>query len=48
MSKYLYQLGRTAARRPWRMIGVWLVIATIVLTLDADGATTATMEAVEL
>ena len=27
MSHALYRLGRFAARRPWRVIGAWLVVA---------------------
>jgi RND superfamily putative drug exporter len=36
MSRILYRWGRAAARHPWRMIGVWLVIAVAVLGLDAS------------
>ena len=36
MSTILYRWGRAAARRPWRMIGAWLVIAVAVFTLKAS------------
>ncbi len=36
MSHALYQLGRFAARRPWLVIGAWLVIS--VLVIGASGA----------
>ena len=36
MSTLLYRLGRSAARHPWRMIGAWLVIAVVVLALNAS------------
>ena len=36
MSTILYRWGRAAARRPWRMIGAWLVIAVAVLALQAS------------
>ena len=31
MSTFLYQLGRSAARHPWRVIGIWLVAAVAVV-----------------
>jgi RND superfamily putative drug exporter len=31
MSNALYRLGRLAADRPWRMIGVWLIISVLVI-----------------
>ncbi len=31
MSNALYRLGRLAARRPWRVIGAWLVLAMVVI-----------------
>ena len=31
MSHALYRLGRLAARRPWRVIGSWLVLALLVI-----------------
>ena len=31
MSHVLYRLGRFAARRPWRVIGAWLVVAVAVI-----------------
>jgi putative drug exporter of the RND superfamily len=31
MSQALYRLGRFAARRPWRLIAVWLVVAVAVI-----------------
>ncbi|TDO51313.1 RND superfamily putative drug exporter [Kribbella sp. VKM Ac-2527] len=36
MSKALYRLGRYAARRPWAVIGTWLVVS--VLLVAASGA----------
>ena len=36
MSRILYRWGRAAARHPWRMIGVWLVVAIAVLGLEAN------------
>jgi RND superfamily putative drug exporter len=36
MSSILYRWGRAAARHPWRMIGVWLVVAVAVLGLQAS------------
>ena len=31
MSQSLYRLGRLAARRPWLVIGSWLVLAVVVV-----------------
>ena len=31
MSKSLYRLGHLAARRPWVVIGSWLVLAVVVV-----------------
>lgn len=31
MSTFLYQLGRSAARHPWRVIGIWLLAAVAVM-----------------
>lgn len=31
MSTFLYQLGRSAARHPWRVIGIWLLAALAVV-----------------
>ena len=31
MSHALYRLGRLAARRPWTVIGSWLVVSVLVL-----------------
>jgi putative drug exporter of the RND superfamily len=31
MSHALYRLGRAAARKPWRVIGLWLILATAVV-----------------
>lgn len=31
MSTFLYRLGRSAARHPWRVIGIWLVAAATVV-----------------
>jgi len=31
MSKLLYRLGRLAARRPWAVIGVWLVASVVIV-----------------
>ena len=36
MSRILYRWGRAAARHPWRMIGLWLVVAVAVLGLEAN------------
>ena len=36
MSRVLYRVGRFAARRPWTVIGVWVVVA--VLVVGASGA----------
>ncbi|HZI43622.1 MAG TPA: MMPL family transporter [Ilumatobacter sp.] len=36
MSRILYRWGRAAARHPWRMIGLWLVVAVAVLGLEAS------------
>ena len=36
MSKSLYRLGHLAARRPWVVIGSWLVLAVVVV--GASGA----------
>ena len=35
MSHALYKLGRYAARRPWRVIGLWLVVALIIIGTSA-------------
>ncbi len=35
MSAYLYRLGRWAARRPWRVLGAWLLVAIAVFGLRA-------------
>ncbi len=35
MSDFLYRLGRLAARRPWRFIGAWLLLAVTVLAMSA-------------
>lgn len=31
MSTVLYRLGRLAARRPWRVVGIWLAAAVVVI-----------------
>ena len=31
MSSLLHRWGRLAARRPWRVIGAWLVVVVVVL-----------------
>ena len=31
MSQSLYRLGHLAARRPWLVIGSWLVLAVVVV-----------------
>ena len=36
MSKNLYRWGYAAARRPWRMIGAWLLVAVAVFALQAS------------
>ncbi len=46
MSHALYRLGRFAARRPWAVIGAWLVVSVLVIAasgafgreLEADGS----------
>src|SRR5262245_35490692 len=30
MTKFLHRLGVSAARRPWRMLGIWLLVALAV------------------
>src|SRR5262245_44554603 len=41
MSHFLFRLGRACARHPWRVLGVWLVIAAIVVGLETRlGGTT--------
>ena len=37
MSTALYRLGRFAARRPWTVLGIWFVIAAIVIVSSATG-----------
>ena len=34
MSSFLYRLGQRCARHPWRVFGVWLMIAAIVLGVN--------------
>ena len=34
MSSFLYRLGQRCARHPWRVVGVWLLIALAVLGLN--------------
>lgn len=36
MSQLLYRLGRSVARRPWTVIGAWVVISIIVITASAS------------
>ncbi len=36
MSHALYRFGRFAARRPWRVIGAWLVMAIVVIGASAS------------
>jgi RND superfamily putative drug exporter len=36
MSSALYRLGRLAARRPWRVIGVWCVLALAVILASSS------------
>jgi RND superfamily putative drug exporter len=36
MSSVLYRLGRLAARRPWRVIGVWLLLAVAVIAASSS------------
>jgi putative drug exporter of the RND superfamily len=33
MSRFLYRLGRSSARHPWRVVGAWLLIALTVFSL---------------
>ena len=35
MSRFLYRLGRSSARHPWRVLGAWLLIAVAVFSLQA-------------
>ena len=35
MSTSLYRLGRFAARRPWTVLGTWLVVAVVVIVANA-------------
>ncbi len=35
MSRSLYRLGRFAARRPWTVIGAWLVVSVLVIATSA-------------
>ena len=34
MSQFLFRLGRRCARHPWRVLGVWLMIAAVVVGID--------------
>ncbi len=36
MSHFLYRLGQRCARHPWRVVGVWLLIALAVLGLNSQ------------
>ena len=36
MSSALYRLGRLAARRPWRVIGAWCVLALVVIVASSS------------
>jgi RND superfamily putative drug exporter len=40
MSKALYRLGRFAARRPWRILGIWLGAAVLVVVVSATAGET--------
>jgi putative drug exporter of the RND superfamily len=41
MSQFLFRLGQRCARHPWRVLGIWLVIAAVVLGVNAQlGGTT--------
>ena len=42
MSRFLYRLGRSSARHPWRVLGVWLLFAVAVFSLKGavGGGTT--------
>ena len=35
MSQALYRLGRLAARRPWRVIGTWVVLSILVISASS-------------
>ncbi len=35
MSSLMYRWGRFAARRPWRVIGAWLVVSVMVIVAAA-------------
>ena len=35
MSTFLYRLGRFAARRPWVVLGAWLLLAVVVVASNA-------------
>ena len=37
MSNYLYRLGRFAAGNPWRVIGVWVLAAVVVVAASSTG-----------
>ena len=36
MSEFLYRLGRTCARHPFRVLGLWLVAAIAVMALQSS------------
>src|SRR5688500_4988399 len=36
VSAFLYRLGRTSARHPFRVIGIWLVAAVAVMALQGS------------
>ncbi len=36
MSSFLFRLGRSAARHPWRVIGAWLMAAVVVMALSGS------------
>ncbi len=35
MTSFLYRLGRASARRPWRVIGLWALVALVVVASSA-------------
>ena len=42
MSAFLYRLGRSSARHPFRVLGLWLVAAIAVMALQGAPAASST------
>ena len=42
MSAFLYRLGRTSARHPFRVVGLWLVAAVAVMALQGSAGASST------